>query len=59
MLRTDVLGEVMSVILQKGRMLKEFVELVGNSENLKLYIAGFGILEDEVEIAVKKYSKLL
>jgi hypothetical protein len=46
-------------ILQEGRMLKELVELVGNSENLELYIAGFGILEDEVEKAVKKYSKLL
>jgi len=46
-------------ILQEGRMLKELVELVANSENLELYIAGFGILEDEVEKAVKKYSKLL
>ncbi|WP_448378983.1 glycosyltransferase family 4 protein [Fervidobacterium sp.] len=45
-------------VLQEGRMLKELLELVGNSENLELYIAGFGILEDEVEKAVEKYSNV-
>jgi len=45
-------------VLQEGRMLKELLDLVGNNENLELYIAGFGILEDEVKKAAEKYSNI-
>jgi hypothetical protein len=40
-------------ILQEGRMLKELLELVGNSENLELYIADLAFLRMKLKKLLK------